>query len=186
MQSLKTVLCFIHSSVTTSSFSSQFSFCLFARDEIYPLPPVARHPSCPRPHSALSCHFPLYLKVLFLHPLPLIVSFNLVILQNSFRMLAHGSQVHVSHIYNACFSQFLNAFNLAFSSLLLFTSTAAIPTLPSPRITPLLFFSLNRIPIILLWLFLVLISYNVVLLKVPIIVIFSSSTNSSCPPFLPT
>lgn len=134
MQSLKTVPCFIHSPITSSSFSSQFSFYLLDRAEICPLPPGARYPSCPSLHSALNCHFPFYLKVLFPHPLPLIVSFNLVILQNSFRMLAHRSHVHVSHIFNACFSQFLNAFNLALSSLL-FTSTAAVPSLPSPRIT---------------------------------------------------
>lgn len=135
MQSLKTVPRFIHSPITSSSFSSQFSFYLLDRAEICPLPPGARYPSCPCPHSALNCHFPFYLKVLFPHPLPLIVSFNLVIFQNSFRMLARCSHVHASHIFNSCFSQFLNAFSLALSSLL-FTSTAAMPSLPSPRITP--------------------------------------------------
>lgn len=98
MQSLKTFLCFTHSPIMSSTFSSQFSFYLLVRADICPPPPVARYPLVPLSEFCFQLPFSLLFKVFFPHPVPFTVSFNLVIFQNSFRMLAHGSYVHVSNI----------------------------------------------------------------------------------------
>lgn len=105
---------------------------------------------------------PFYLKALP-HPLPLIVSFNLVVFQNSFRILAHASYVHISNIYDASFSQFLHAFSLTLTSLTLFTSIAVIPCHrpESPTLKSYSKISFSRIVIPVIPILLVLISYNV-------------------------